>query len=166
MGEGRHIISPLPQGEGHHIISPLPQGEGWGEGGVMQLLDTITQLRQTAIQRNISERNARFFEAEADNLDGWADDLKVGLEREIKEIDRQIKEARRAATTALTLEEKLPGQKQIKALEAQRNQKRRSLFDAQDQVDKQREELIAVIEGKLNQTTTMQPLFMLRWVLS
>ncbi len=144
--------------------SPLPvAGEGPGEKGVT--LETITQGRQTAIQRNISERNARFFEAEADKLDGWADDLKMGLEREIKEIDRQIKEARRAATTALTLEEKLAGQKQIKALEAQRNQKRRSLFDAQDQVDKQREELIAVIEGKLNQTTSMQPLFMLRWAL-
>jgi uncharacterized iron-regulated protein len=89
----------------------------------------------------------------------------VGLEREIKEIDRQIKEARRAATTALTLEEKLAGQKQIKALEAQRNQKRRSLFDAQDQVDKQREELIAVIEGKLDQTTALLPLFTLRWTL-
>ena len=144
---------------------PLPQGEGWGEGGIQATLETITQLRQTAIQRVISERNARFFEAEADKLDGWADDLKVGLEGEIKEIDRQIKEARRAATTALTLEEKLAGQKQIKALEAQRNQKRRSLFDAQDQVDRQREELIAVIEGKLNQTTTVQRLFMLRWVL-
>ena len=35
------------------------------------------------------ERNARFFEAEADKLDGWADDLKVGLERELKELDRQ-----------------------------------------------------------------------------
>ncbi|MDP1735797.1 MAG: DEAD/DEAH box helicase, partial [Sulfuritalea sp.] len=145
---------------------PLPQGEGWGEGGVQATLAALTQHRQTAIQRVISERNARFFEAEADKLDGWADDLKMGLEREIKEIDRLIKEARRAATTALTLEEKLAGQKQIKALEAQRNQKRRSLFDAQDQVDKQREELIAIIEGKLNQTTTMQPLFMLRWVLS
>ncbi|MDP1635027.1 MAG: DEAD/DEAH box helicase, partial [Gallionellaceae bacterium] len=141
------------------------QGEGWGEGGVMQLLETITQHRQATIQRVISERNARFFEAEADKLDGWADDLKMGLEREIKEIDRQIKEARRAATTALTLEEKLAGQKQIKALEAQRNQKRRSLFDAQDQVDKQREELIAVIEGKLNQITTMRQLFTLRWAL-
>jgi hypothetical protein len=128
-------------------------------------LETITQHRQATIQRVISERNARFFEAEADKLDGWADDLKVGLEREIKELDRQIKEARRAATTALTLEEKLAGQKQIKALEAQRNQKRRALFDAQDQVDKQREELIAVIEGKLNQATTMQQLFTLRWVL-
>ena len=145
--------------------SPLPvAGEGLRERGVT--LEAITQNRQATIQRVISERNARFFEAEADKLDGWADDLKVGLEREIKEVDRQIKEARRAATTALTLEEKLAGQKQIKALEAQRNQKRRSLFDAQDQVDKQREELIAIIEGKLNQTTSMQPLFMLRWVLS
>ncbi len=144
---------------------PLPQGEGWDEGGVSHQLETLTQTRQATIQRSISERNARFFEAEADKLDGWADDLKMGLEREIKEIDRQIKEARRAATTALTLEEKLAGQKQIKALETQRNQKRRSLFDAQDQVDKQREELIAVIEGKLNQTTSMQPLFMLRWAL-
>ncbi len=145
--------------------SPLPRA-GEGQGEREDALEAQTRQRQAAIQRTISERNARFFEAEADKLDGWADDLKMGLEREIKEIDRQIKEARRSATTALTLEEKLAGQKQIKALEAQRNQKRRSLFDAQDQVDKQREELIAVIEGKLNQTTTVQPLFMLRWVLS
>jgi adenine-specific DNA-methyltransferase len=130
------------------------------------VLDTLTHGRQVAIQRVISERNARLFETEADKLDGWADDLKMGLEREIKEIDRQTKEPRRAATTALTLEEKLAGQKQIKSLEAQRNQKRRSLFDAQDQVDKQREELIAVIEGKLNQATSMQPLLVLRWGLA
>ncbi len=142
---------------------PRPPGEGWGEGGVAQQLETITRQRQAAIQRNISERNARFFEAEADKLDGWADDLKVGLEREIKELDRQIKEARRAATTAMTLEEKLAGQKQIKSLEAQRNLKRRTLFDAQDQVDQQREELIAAIEGKMNQSTWVEQLFSIRW---
>lgn len=111
----------------------------------------------------ITEFQARFFAAEADKLDGWADDLKVGLEREIKEFDRQIKEARRAATTALTLEEKLAGQKQIKTLEGLRNQKRRTLFDAQDQVDKQREELIAAIEGKMNQRTRAEKLFSIRW---
>jgi hypothetical protein len=69
--------------------------------------------RQAEIQRAISERNARLFEAEAEKLDGWADDLKLGLKRQIKELDRQIKEARRAATAAPTLEEKLAGQKQI-----------------------------------------------------
>jgi len=74
-------------------------------------------------------------------------------------LDRQIKEARRAATAALTLEEKLIGQKQIKDLEAQRNQKRRSLFDAQDDVDRQREDLIGQIEGKLRQREKIQQLF-------
>lgn len=127
-------------------------------------LNAATQQRQVAIQRGISERNARLFEAEADKLDGWADDLKLGLEREIKELDRQIKEARRAATTALTLEDKLTGQKQIKALEGQRNDERRSLFDAQDQVDKQRDELIAQIEGKLQQRRSTMGLFTIRWL--
>ncbi|PZR45774.1 MAG: DEAD/DEAH box helicase, partial [Stutzerimonas stutzeri] len=91
------------------------------------------------------------------------DDLKAGLEREIKELDRQIKEARRAAATAPTLEEKLAAQKQIRAIEAQRNHKRRTLFDAQDQVDKQRDELIAKIEGKLQQSLSATALFTVRW---
>ena len=129
-------------------------------------LSLFTTGRQVTIQRTISERNARFFEAEAEKLDGWADDLKLGLEREIKEIDRQIKEARRAATTALTLEEKLAGQKRIKALESHRNEKRRSLFVAQDEVDQQREDLIANIEGKLTQKSDLQQLFTIRWKLA
>jgi adenine-specific DNA-methyltransferase len=64
------------------------------------------------------------------------------------------------------LEEKLAGQKDIKALEATRNQKRRSLFDAQDQVDKQRAHLIASIEGKLTQHISMTTLFELQWSLA
>lgn len=126
----------------------------------------LVRSRQQAIQRTISERNARFFEVEADKLDGWADDLKVGLEREIKEIDRQIKEARRAATAALTLEEKLAGQKEIKNLEQHRNTKRRSLFDAQDEIDRRRTTLIEEIEGKLQQRVSQDVLFTIRWRLT
>jgi len=98
--------------------------------------------------------------------DGWADDLKVSLEREIEEIDRQIKEARRAAIAASTPEEKLAGQKQVKALEPQRNAKRRALFDAQDDIDCRRGQLIAEIEGKLEQRVTQTPVFSIRWSLA
>ena len=129
-------------------------------------LATATKQRQAAIQNTISERNARFFEAEAEKLEGWADDLKLGLEREIKDIDRQIKEARRAATNAPMLELKLAGQKLIKNLESKRNEKRRSLFEAQDRVDRQRETLIASIEGKLNQNSSIATLFTIRWNLT
>lgn len=125
-----------------------------------------TQRKQARISRSISERNAEFFETEATKLDNWADDLKVGLEREIKDIDRQIKEARRAASLALTLEEKLAGQKEIKKLESHRKDRRRSLFDAQDDIDNQREKLIETIEGKLKSTSKEKDLFAIRWSLT
>ena len=91
--------------------------------------------------------------------------MKLGLEREIKELDREIKEARRAAKSAVSLEAKLAAQKQIKALESQRSSKRRSLFDAQDEVDRQREHLIAQIEGKLDQRSANTLQFTIRWTL-
>lgn len=126
-------------------------------------LERISEAQKLAIQGDVSKRNARFFEEEATKLDGWADDLKVGLEREIKDVDRQIKEARRAATAALGLEQKLEAQKQIRALETVRSRKRRNLFDAQDEIDKQRNELIEKIEGKLKQQVSSDLLFIARW---
>ncbi len=127
-------------------------------------LRSLSEARQKAIEGDIANRNARYFEAEAAKLDGWADDLKLGLEREIKDLDRQIREARRAATAALTLEEKLQGQKQVRALEAERNQKRRTLFDAQDEVDRKRQEFIEDIERRLEQKTSSREVFTVRWV--
>ena len=128
-----------------------------------QKLDDVSLERETAVRRSISERSAQTFEAEADKLDGWADDLKLGLEREIKELDRQIKEARRGATVAVSLEEKLAAQKRMKALESERNLKRRTLFDAQDEIDRKRGELIAQLEMQLTQKVTNECLFTVRW---
>jgi len=129
-------------------------------------LGAAVDVEHRAIRETVSQRNAKFFEAEAEKLEDWADDIKLGLEREIKELDRQIKEARRTATAALSLEDKLAGQKQIKALEAQRGQKRRSLFDAQDEVERQRDQLITGIEAKLTQKVAAQELFFVRWRLA
>jgi adenine-specific DNA-methyltransferase len=121
------------------------------------------ERQQATILRNISERNARLFEEEAAKLDGWAEDLKIGLEREIKEFDRLLKEARRAATAALTLEEKLAGQRQVRELEGKRNARRKSLFAAQDEIEARRDELIRSVEGKLEQRVGLETLFAVRW---
>ena len=40
------------------------------------------------------------------------------------------------------------------------------LFDAQDQADKQSDELIAAIEGALKQRTRTEPLFSVRWTIA
>ena len=133
---------------------------------IAEYLEVDLDARRHGVRDEIALRNARFFEVEAAKLDGWADDLKVGLEREIKEIDRQIKDARRAATAAVTLPQKLDGQREIKTLESLRSQKRRALFDAQDDIDSRRDTLIADIQVRLEQTEETERLFTVRWKLA
>ncbi len=53
----------------------------------------------------------------------------------------------------------------INAIEALRNQKYRSLLEAQDKIDQQHQDLISKIEGKLTQHSGLQELFTIRWSL-
>lgn len=126
-------------------------------------LEVAINKLQAEARQKISERNGRLFEEEASKLDGWAEDLKVGLEREIKDLDRQLKEARRAVSAALTLEDKLAGQKQLKKLESERNEKRRKLFVAQDEIEQRRDKLIESVQAKLEQKVTLEQLISIRW---
>ena len=126
----------------------------------------LSGIRQAEIQAKldtIDKRNGEFFDEEVLKLDRWSEDLKQGLEREIKEIDKQIREARKTAALAQSLQDKLTAQKVIKALEKTRNNKRRELFDAQDAIDAQREELIENIEKQLKQRRSVKVFFTIRW---
>ena len=121
--------------------------------------------RKNRLTESVNRRNLSYFEQEVQKLDAWADDLKVGLEQEIKEIDREIKEVRRTAATAPTLEEKLSWQKQQRELEHKRNKLRRELFDRQDQVEEKRSDLISDLEQQLTQKAEEKPLFVIEWEL-
>jgi adenine-specific DNA-methyltransferase len=131
------------------------------------VLERIIQERQQALIETIADRNARFFDVEITKLDGWAEDLKIGLERQIKELDRQIREARRAATIAMGLDAKLAGQKAVKELESKRAASRRALFEEQDRIDANRDRLIGETELRLRGgEPQLHTLFSVRWKLT
>lgn len=122
------------------------------------------QTRQKAhILSDLETRNLSFFAQETEKLDSWADDLKVGLEREIKELDRKIKEARTKSKGAATLAEKLAVQKEQRDLEGNRDRKRRELFQRQDEIQTRRDNLIDELENQLSQQVTVLPLFACEW---
>jgi superfamily II DNA/RNA helicase len=129
-------------------------------------LENALKTAQNDIVKMVNSRNLAFFEDEVNKLDHWADDLKSGLEKSIKEIDQQIKEVRRNAKIAPTLEEKLSWQKNQRDLERTRNNQRKELFDRQDEVDARREALIEKLEGKLNQKTQVEDLFIVSWTVA
>jgi adenine-specific DNA-methyltransferase len=128
-----------------------------------ETLERFLEGERHALLARITERNGRFFAEEIEKLERWADDLKVGLEQDIKDLDTDIRTARREARLEATLEAKVAAQRRIRELEAERNRKRRSLFEAQDEVDRQKETLISHVEARLRQQVETEPLFTIRW---
>ncbi len=130
-----------------------------------ELLANDLEQRKNQLLREINQRNMGYFEQEVAKLDAWADDLKLGLEQEIKAIDGEIKELRRVAATAATLEEKLGYQKRQRELEGKRSKLRRELYVRQDEIEEERNALIDQLELQLQQQVQDETLFTVEWVL-
>ena len=119
--------------------------------------------QKALVVTDLESRNLSFFSQETEKLDAWADDLKVGLEREIKDLDRQIKEARTKSKGAATLADKLQAQKEQRDLEGQRDKKRRELFNRQDEIQARRDQLIEQLEEQLEKKLTQRMLLACEW---
>ena len=141
-------------GECSEVESPLP---------CRDRLQQIYDARADGIVEAIHARNAHFFDEELEKLEKWADDLKSGLEFDLKERDREIKFLKAESRKILRLEEKLEAQRAIKELEKKRNARRRNLFEAQDEIERRKEDLIGEVETRLRQQISRQELFAIRW---
>ena len=126
-------------------------------------LSLHTKTMTNEITAEITERNGRYFESEMEKLDKWADDLKFQLEQELKNLDREIKETKKEARKEAELDKKVALHKKAKELEKKRKDKRRSLFEGQDEVDNRKEKLISEIEARLKQSSELKDIFIIRW---
>jgi len=126
-------------------------------------LQSIRDQLLSDVLLETEQRNALFFDEEVVKLDRWAEDLKTGLERELRDLDKEIREAQRNARLSLQLSEKLEAQKHVRELEQRRSRKRRALYDAQDQIDAQRDELIQSMEKQLKTEYRVESVFTIRW---
>ena len=121
--------------------------------------------RRAALLAALKQQDLAHIDQEAQKLDDWADDLKQNLEQAIKDTDREIKEVRRTAASAVTLDEKLHWQKKKQELENKRRRQRRELFDRQDEIDAERDRQIAQLQAQLEQQMTEEELFTIAWEL-
>jgi hypothetical protein len=119
---------------------------------------------QSVISEN-ANRNKDFFDTEMDKLDQWADDMKISLDKEIKDLDAEIKLRKAEAKKMLQLDAKVKAQRAIKDLEKKRSEKRQHLFEAQDLIDDKKENLLSEIEQRLRQEINTTELFTIKWSL-
>lgn len=130
---------------------------------VAEKLDAEFRCARDALIEEGRSRNLEFFSQEIDKLSLWADDLKSSLETELKELGQQLKELNKESKRAATLEQKLAFQSRIRELDRKQKEKRKRLFEAHDEIDARRDELISEAEQRLQQAITSRELFTLRW---
>ncbi|HWY70321.1 MAG TPA: SNF2-related protein [Terriglobales bacterium] len=129
-------------------------------------LDEGLQRQQKEVLAKFTARNAKFFETELDKLERWADDMVMSVEKELADTKGQIKAANRQAQMATTLQEQHSWQERIRELEKQMRRQRQRIFDVEDEITARRDGLIAGLEKRLSQRTTVEPLFTVRFVVA
>lgn len=130
---------------------------------VNQKLSAEYACAQTSLLDEAKNRNLEFFEQEIEKLDRWADDLKEGVEREIRELEVEIRATKKDSRQSATLEQKLAAQKQVKELEKKLKDKRKHRDEAQDEIETRKDALIEEIEAQLQQRIDTKELFTIRW---
>jgi F0F1-type ATP synthase membrane subunit b/b' len=116
-------------------------------------------------QAEIAERNSNYFDEELDKIESWAEDKKLSLELKIKELDKEIKTRRTDARKLVKLDIKVNEQRAIKELEKKRNNLRRELFDKQDEIDTEKDNLLDTVQSRLESESSIEELFTLKWKL-
>ncbi len=122
----------------------------------------ITTEKEKHIIGN-KDRNTEVFEIEMEKLDQWADDMKISLEKELKDIDTDIKVKNLEAKKLSLLEEKLKLKRLINELEKKRAEKRQNLFSAQDEIATEKDKLFDTTQAKLQQNITQKNIFAIQW---
>jgi hypothetical protein len=133
------------------------------EYSVRDSLQKQLLVEQQGSLSEAQQRNSEYYNEEIDKLEKWADDMKLSLEKEIKDLEAEIKLKKAESRKLIDLSLKVKLQRDIKDLEKKRYEKRRHLFEAQDQIDERKENLLNEIESKLLQHYSSQTLFNLRW---
>jgi hypothetical protein len=126
------------------------------------LTDGVSR-RQADLLATLSAKNGDWFDAEMDKLDRWAEDRRTALKAELDELDQTIKETKKAARLAPNLPDKLELQRKLRSLETKRDEAWRAYDAASRDVDRQKDGLLDEIGRRLQQQTTCETLFCLRW---
>lgn len=110
-------------------------------------------------------RNNEYFDEEIEKLDHWAEDARTGLKLALRETDDEIKELKRSARTAGSLQEKVRLQKEVRNLQKKRDELWRDYDQAAKEVERQKDILLDETEARLELHVEQEELFMIRWKL-
>jgi hypothetical protein len=107
--------------------------------------------------------NQTHFINQSTKLHKWAEDKLASIEKELKDTKAKIKELNRQSIATENITEQTDIQLQIKSQEKKRRRIQREIFDIEEEIEEQRDELIEDLKKAKEQTITIDELFTIQW---
>lgn len=130
---------------------------------VPEALLANSQRAVAATIAQVLEANQRLFNEERDKLERWADDKLLAAEEALKNTKARIAQLKRDARKAVTLQEQDGIQRELSELERKQRRLRQEIFAVEDEIIVKRDELIASLQQRLQEKTSNETLFSIRW---
>lgn len=136
-----------------------PPSESQYTDRLVQQLDEQRSKYFTDVER----QNEIYYEEEVQKLEAWSDDRKVALDLQIKQLDKEITEARRAARQLSSLKEKMEAKRMLKQLERERDQTVLNYHEEKKKIEGKEDELLEEVAQALEMTSHNENLFKVHW---
>lgn len=130
-----------------------------------EALLSVEAAQQQAITEEALQQNAEWLDAETDKLDAYADDLEKAAEAEIKEMDNEIKAARKAlrTNTGMAMTDKLKEKRRIQTIENKRDEMKLKTFERRKNIRDEVNQMLDDIAQSMDTAPVLEPLFSIRW---
>lgn len=118
------------------------------------------------LKESLKAKDSDYMRLEITKLNKWADDRIFLLEKDLKDTKAKIKEFTRLAVQVSEPVEQLEIQKKLKDLEKNQRKQRQMIFDAEDQIIDQRNNMINEIEKRMQRSLKKKHIFTVKWNIS
>jgi superfamily II DNA/RNA helicase len=126
-------------------------------------LDSDTSHQLQMFISEVEQDNERYYAEEVEKLERWAEDKRIALDIRIKQLDLEIKQARKASRQLGTLHEKMAAKRALKSLERERDQVMLNYHEEKKLIEQEEDRLLDEIEARLATDTTISVLFEASW---
>lgn len=165
IGEEEHLVITAVTDDGRQLdedlvntFFELPAELTDAAGAVNGEVEALRKERVEQRQRAIEAANKQYYLDECAKLDAYSEDLKEGLQRELNDIKKAITEKNREFrnSTDLPLDEMLAVKDELEELKRKRKRMQRDLYDREDEIEAQNEQLQAEMREKLRGNSELE----------
>ncbi|MCG3462915.1 helicase SNF2 [Xenorhabdus bovienii] len=135
----------------------LQTTESWAD------LDSHTNQQLQVFISEVEHDNERYYAEEVEKLERWAEDKRIALDIRIKQLDQEIKQARKASRQLGTLQEKMAAKRSLKSLERERDQVMLNYHEEKKIIEQEEDKLLEKIEERLVTETQVKTVFEATW---